>query len=135
MVVERIGFTCGSFDLLHAGHCLMLEEASQQCDFLIVGLQTDPSIDRPEKNKPVQALEERLIQLRAIKYIGRIVCYDTEADLYDLLQELSPDVRILGADWEGKEYTGHDLDIPVYFNRRDHDYSTTELRLRIKKIS
>lgn len=126
-----IGFTCGAFDLLHAGHALMLEECKEHCDELVVGLQTDPSIDRPYKNAPVQTFEERLTMLRSIKWVDTIVFYDTEQELYDLLDSTRPDVRIIGADWQGKEYTGHDLPIRVVFNTRTHGYSTSELRRRV----
>ena len=102
----RIGFTCGSFDLLHAGHVLMLEEAKKQCDHLIVAVQTDPTIDRPHKNQPVQTIEERTTVLRGIKYVDEIRTYSTEVDLYDMLFLIGPDIRILGADWEGKIFTG-----------------------------
>lgn len=130
---RRIGFTCGAMDLCHAGHVLMLAECKEVCDYLIVGLHTDPSIDRPEKNKPVMSVEERRIILEGIKYVDEIVEYDTEADLYEFLKQNQNriDVRILGSDWCGKAYTGHDLSIDVYFNGRDHGYSTTELRRRI----
>lgn len=127
----KIGFTCGAFDLLHAGHVLMLEEARQQCDRLVVGLQSDPSLDRAHKNRPVQALEERRVQLAGCRFVDEIVLYETEADLYRLLQELKPDIRIVGADWKGKPFTGHDLPIAVYFNGRDHGYSSSALRKRI----
>ncbi len=127
----KIGFTCGSFDLLHAGHVLMLEEARRQCDHLIVGLQTDPSIDRPQKNRPVQTLEERMTVLRGIKWVDEIRTYSTEEDLYEMIALMAPDVRILGADWRGKEYTGHDLNIKVYFNTRSHGWSTSDLRKRV----
>lgn len=129
----RKGFTCGAFDLCHAGHILMFKECKEMCDYLIVGLQTDPSIDRPDKNKPVQTVEERLIQLEGIKYIDQIILYDTEKDLYELLQknELGIDVRILGEDWKGKQFTGYDLPIETKFNTRSHNYSTSNLRERI----
>ena len=127
----KIGFTCGSFDLLHAGHILMLEEAKRQCDHLIVGLQSDPSIDRPDKNKPIQSVEERKIVLRGIKWVDEVRVYDTEEDLYEMLILISPEVRVLGADWEGKEYTGHELGMNVYFNSRGHSWSTRELRKRV----
>ena len=127
----KIGFTCGSFDLLHAGHILMLEEAKRQCDHLIVGLQSDPSIDRPDKNKPIQSVEERKIVLRGIKWVDEVRVYDTEEDLYEMLILISPEVRILGADWKGKEYTGHELGMNVYFNSRGHSWSTRELRKRV----
>ena len=127
----KLGFTCGSFDLLHAGHVLMLREAKSVCDYLIVGLQTDPSIDREGKNKPIQSLEEREIQLSAVKYVDEIIVYDTEEDLYGLLQKVKPDIRILGADHENKKFTGHDLKIDVYFNSRNHNWSSSDLRKRI----
>src|SRR3989344_7686777 len=127
------GFTCGAFDLCHAGHILVFKECKQVCDYLIVGLQSDPSIDRPIKNKPVMSVEERKIILSAIKYVDEIVTYDTEAELYQLLKEnkLGIDVRIIGADWKGKPYTGYDLPIPMYFNTREHGFSTSKLRERV----
>jgi len=131
---KKIGFTAGAFDLCHAGHMLMFEEAKTQCDHLIVGLHSDPTLDRPgTKNKPIMSIEERKIILRGIKYIDEIVLYDTEADLYDLLKENKHniDVRILGVEYKEKEFTGHDLPMPVYFNSRNHEYSTTELRERV----
>lgn len=129
----KIGFTCGAFDLCHAGHMLMFKECKEHCDFLIVGLHTDPTIDRPEKNKPVQSLEERIIQLEAVKYIDKVITYDTEKDLYEILST-NPhiiDVRIIGADWEGKPFTGHDLPMATVFNSRSHSYSSSDLRRRI----
>jgi glycerol-3-phosphate cytidylyltransferase len=128
------GFTAGAFDLLHAGHVLMLKEASEVCDHLVVGLHTDPSTDRPEKNKPIQSVEERMIQLQGCRYVDSIEVYETEDDLYRLLSDLQPDVRILGSDWKNKQFTGHDLDIPIYFNNRDHDYSSSSLRDRITGV-
>jgi glycerol-3-phosphate cytidylyltransferase len=130
------GFTCGAFDILHAGHCLMLKEAKEHCDYLIVGLQTDPSITSSEyrgkkKNKPIQTLEERLIQLSSNKYVDEVVVYDTEEDLYEILKKIKPDIRIIGMDWKGKKYTGYDLVSEVHFNSRDHAFSSTELRERI----
>ena len=129
----RIGFTCGSFDLLHAGHILMLEEARRQCDHLIVAVQTDPTLDRPQKNRPVQSIRERTIVLRGIKWVDEVRAYSTEEELYIMLGNLAPDVRILGADWEGKEFTGHDLGHKVYFNSRNHGWSSEELRRRVFK--
>ena len=127
----KIGFTCSCFDLLHAGHILMLKDAKAQCDKLIVGLQTDPTLDRPEKNKPIQSFEERKIQLEAVKYVDEVIIYETENDLYELLYKLMPNVRILGTDYEYKYFTGIDLHIPIYFHKRDHDYSTSSLREKI----
>ena len=131
--VGKIGFTCSCFDLLHAGHILMLKDSKEQCDYLIVGLQTDPTIDRPEKNKPIQSLEERKIQLEAVKYIDEIIVYETENDLYKIIYDLNPDVRILGTDYIDKYFTGIDLHIPLYFHKRNHNYSTSGLREKIKK--
>jgi len=129
---ERVGITASCFDLFHAGHVLMLQEARAQCDRLVVALQTDPTIDRPEKNKPVQSLVERYIQLEACKYVDQIVPYTTEDDLLNILQCYSWDVRIIGEEYYGKKFTGWDLDIEVYYNSRQHGFSTTELRKRIE---
>lgn len=124
------GFTAGCFDLLHAGHILMFKEAKEHCDHLTVFLQTDPSIDRPTKNKPIESIEERIIKLHGCKYIDDIKIYTTEKELYNLMQFNKWDLRIIGADHKDKPFTGDDLNIPVYFNSRDHDYSTTNLRKR-----
>ena len=117
----RVGFTCSSFDLLHAGHILMLEEARGQCDYLIVGLQTDPTIDRKQKNNPVQTIVERYIQLSAVKFIDEIVVYQTEADLIDLLSALPIDVRIVGEEYIDKDFTGLDIcesrGIGIHYNK------------------
>ncbi len=128
---DTIGFTCSCFDLLHAGHLIMLEDAKSKCDKLIVGLRTDPTIDRKDKNKPIQSLEERKIQLEAVKYIDEIIIYETENELRKLIFELDPDVRILGSDWKGKPFTGYNLPIKIYFHERKHDYSTSALRKKI----
>ena len=125
------GFTCGTMDLLHAGHILMLKEITEQCHYLIVGLHRDPTIDRPDKNKPIQTAGERRIQLEAVKYIHKIIEYTTEKDLYEKLLEINPDVRILGSDYIGKSFTGDDLDIPIYYHKRNHNYSTTNLRKKL----
>ncbi len=126
-----IGFTCGAFDLTHAGHYLMFKENKEKCDFLIVGLQTDPSIDRKDKNKPIQTIKERLIQLTSCKYIDKIIVYKTEADLIKLLKKINPDIRFLGMDWKGKNFTGKELPIKVIFNSRNHNYSTSNIRNKI----
>ncbi len=128
---KKIGFTCSCFDILHCGHCIMLEDAKKQCDILIIGLQTDPTIDRPEKNKPIQDYNERLIMVKSIKYIDNIIKYTTEEELYNLLKALNPDVRIIGSDWKGKEYTGCKLPIKMYWHERNHNWSTSNLRKRI----
>ena len=131
LVKDTIGFTCSCFDLLHAGHLIMLKDAKSKCDKLIVGLQTDPTIDRKDKNKPIQSLEERKIQLEAVKYIDEIIVYETENDLRKLIFDLDPDVRILGSDWKGKSFTGYNLPTKIYFHERKHDYSTSALRKKI----
>tara|TARA_B100000700_G_scaffold18789_1_gene18436 strand:- start:31 stop:447 length:417 start_codon:yes stop_codon:yes gene_type:complete len=128
----KTGFTCGAFDLLHAGHILMLEEAKSFCDYLIVGLHSDPTIDRSEKNRPIQSLDERLIQLRAVKFVDLIVIYDTELDLINLLKAIRPNLRIIGADYIDKSFTGDDLGIEVKFNSRNHSFSSSGLRKRIQ---
>lgn len=127
----KIGFTCSSFDLLHPGHIKMLEEAKQQCDYLIVGLQTDPTINRPSKNKPIESTLERYIRLKGCKSVDEIIPYDTEEDLLNLLKILDPDIRILGEEYKDKLFTGVDLPIEIYFNKRTHNYSSTNLRNRI----
>jgi glycerol-3-phosphate cytidylyltransferase len=128
-----IGFTAGTFDLLHAGHIIMLQEAKSSCDKLIVGLLTDPTISRPDtKNKPVQTVLERYIQLQAIESIDMIIPFDTEQDLYNMLLALSPDKRYVGEEYKGKPHTGHDLKwIEIVYNRRNHNYSSSSLRSRV----
>jgi glycerol-3-phosphate cytidylyltransferase len=128
----KIGFTCSTFDLFHAGHLLMLEEAKKQCDYLIVGLQTDPTIDRPtEKNKPVQSVFERFIQVEACKYVDKVIPYATEKELADILLSYPIDVRILGEEYMQRPFTGDNLGMELYFNKRRHSFSTTELRNRV----
>ena len=100
-----IGFTCGAFDVIHPGHMLLLKEASEKCDYLVVALQTDPSIDRPDKNSPVQNIEERYIMLHSLKYIDSIMLYETEAELEILLKSLRPDIWFIGSDHKGKKVT------------------------------
>ena len=132
----RIGFTCSTFDLLHAGHVTMLEEAKRHCDFLIVGLQNDPTEDRPTKNKPVQSIVERQIQLAAVKYVDEIVIYNTEQDLKDLLLTLPIDVRVLGDEYKNKDFTGKDIakqrGSKIVYNGRDHSFSSSSLRKRVE---
>ena len=134
----KIGFTCSTFDLLHAGHVVMLEEAKRHCDYLIVGLQTDPTIDRPDKNTPIQSVVERQIQLAAVKYIDEIVMYATEQDLEDLLLTLPINVRIIGDEYKTKPFTGKaickDRGIKMVYNGRDHSFSSTSLRKRVYSI-
>ena len=132
---KKVGFTASCFDLFHAGHIMMLKEAKNQCDYLIVGLQTDPTLDRPEKNKPIQSVFERFVQLDACKYVDEVVIYATEKDLMDILLSYPIDVRIIGDEYEHKHFTGKELDIPIYYNSRKHSFSTTELRERVKNAS
>jgi len=131
----RVGFTCSTFDLLHSGHIVMLREAKQHCDYLICGLQVDPSIDRESKNSPVQTLVERYTQLSAVRYVDEIIPYCTEGDLEDILQMYSIDVRVLGDEYRDKDFTGKDIckkrDIELFFNKRDHRFSSSELRRRL----
>ena len=131
----KIGFTCSTFDLLHAGHVQMLREAKEQCDYLICGLQTDPTIDRKEKNAPIQTIVERYTQLNGIKYVDEIIPYSTEQDLEDILSGMHIDIRILGVEYRDKDFTGRDIckkrDIELYFNQRDHRFSSSDLRQRV----
>jgi len=131
----KVGFTCSTFDLFHAGHVMMLKEAKSQCDHLIVGLQIDPTIDRPGiKNKPVQTVLERFIQVQACKFVDEIIPYATEKELMDILTSYPIDVRIIGEEYRDKQFTGFNLPISVYFNSRQHSFSTTELRQRVLDI-
>ena len=133
--MAKVGFTCSAFDLLHAGHIQMLREAKEQCDYLICGLQIDPTIDRSEKNKPVQTVVERYTQLKAVSYVDEIIPYLTESDLDDILAMYHIDVRILGVEYKEKDFTGKDIcrkrGIDLYFNKRDHRFSTSDLRRRV----
>jgi glycerol-3-phosphate cytidylyltransferase len=130
-----VGFTASTFDLLHAGHVAMLREAKEQCDYLICGLQVDPSVDRAEKNKPIQTLVERYIQLSGIKYVDEIVCYQTEEDLKDILELYDINIKIMGEEYRNKDFTGKDIckrrGIQLYFNKRDHRFSSSDLRRRV----
>ena len=135
MVGRPVAFTCSTFDLLHAGHILMLAECKQICDYLIVGLQTDPTIDRPDvKNKPVQSIVERYVQLSAVKFVDEIIVYDTEKDLEDMLMFLPITMRICGEEYKEKHLTGRDIcdnrGIKKYYNSRTHRFSSSELRQR-----
>ena len=133
---KRIGIVFSAFDMFHAGHVAMLSEAKNHCDYLICGLQTDPTIDRPDtKNKPIQSIVERQIQLAACRYVGEVVVYQTEQDLVDLLLILPLDVRILGVEYQDKDFSGRkeciDRNISLVFNRRDHSFSSSNLRKRV----
>ena len=130
-----VGFVASTFDLMHSGHVQMLREAKTQCDYLVCGLQVDPTVDRPHKNKPVQTIVERHIQLSAVKYVDEIVPYVTEDDLEDILEMYPINVRILGEEYKDQEFTGKDIcqqrGIKLYFNKRDHRFSSSELRARV----
>jgi glycerol-3-phosphate cytidylyltransferase len=130
-----IGITCSTFDLLHAGHIIMLEECKKYCDYLICALQVDPTIDRPEKNKPIQTLVERYIQLDAVQYVNKIIPYNNEEELETLFSSLDLDIRIIGEEYKDKNFTGKEIcqnrGIKLVYNKRDHDFSTTNLRKRI----
>ena len=130
-----VGITFSSFDLFHSGHVAMLKEAKSNCDHLMVGVQTDPTIDRPEKNKPIQTIVERQIQLAAVKFVDEIVMYSTETELEDLFLTLPLDVRVLGDEYRNKEFTAKqiclDRKIKIVYNKRDHTFSSTSLRNRI----
>jgi glycerol-3-phosphate cytidylyltransferase len=132
---KTIGITCSTFDLLHAGHIIMLEECKKYCDYLICALQVDPSIDRSEKNKPIQSLVERYIQLDAVQYVDKIIPYTTEDELLMIFSSLNLNVRILGEEYKDKNFTAKDLclkrGIKLVYNKRDHDFSTTNLREKI----
>jgi glycerol-3-phosphate cytidylyltransferase len=133
---KKIGITFSTFDMLHAGHVAMLSEAKNHCDYLICGLQTDPTIDRPDtKNKPIQSIVERQIQLSACRYVDEVVVYQTEQDLRDLLLILPVDVRILGVEYQDKDFSGaeecYDRNIEIVFNGRDHSFSSSSLRKRV----
>jgi len=129
------GLTASTFDLLHAGHIAMLREAKSQCDYLICGLQVDPSIDRPTKNSPVQSIVERYAQLAAVKYVDEILVYQTESDLLDIIQMYPINLRILGEEYRDQDFTGKDecrrLGIQLYFNKREHRFSSSDLRKRV----
>jgi glycerol-3-phosphate cytidylyltransferase len=135
MIGKPVGFTCSTFDLLHAGHILMLAECKTICDYLIVGVQSDPSIDRAgTKNKPVQSIVERYVQLSAVKFVDEIIVYNTEKDLEDMLMFLPISVRIIGEEYKDKDFTGkeicEDRNIKIWFNSRTHRFSSSELRQR-----
>lgn len=131
----KIGIVTSTFDLLHAGHIMMLREAKSQCDHLICALQVDPSVDRKEKNSPIQSIVERYIQLQAVNYVDEIVVYQTEKDLEDILELYPIDVRVLGEEYKDKDFTGREIckrrGIRIHFNKRDHRFSSSSLRKRV----
>ena len=132
----KVGFTCSAFDLLHAGHVQMLRDAKDQCDYLICGLQVDPTLDRPEKNQPIQSIVERYTQLKAVSYVDEIIPYSTEEDLEDILSMYHLNIRILGEEYRDKDFTGKDIcrkrDIDLHFNKRDHRFSSSGLGKRVE---
>ena len=134
---RRVGFTASAFDLFHSGHVAMRKEASSNCDYMIVGLQTDPTLDRPNKNQPIQSVFERYVQLEGCKYINEIIPYATEQDLVDILLTYKIDVRFVGEEYKNKEFTGKqicvDKGIEIYYNSRQHSFSTSGLRKRISE--
>jgi len=135
----KVGITCSTFDLLHSGHVAMLREAKTQCDYLICALQNDPSVDRPNKNKPVQNIVERQAQLAAIRYVDEILVYNTEDELRDILSMYQIDIKIMGEEYRDIDFTGKDIcqkrGIEFYFNKRDHRFSTSDLRKRVAEIT
>lgn len=131
----KVGFVASSFDLMHPGYIIMFKDAKTVCDYLVCCLHNDPSFERSTKNKPVQTLEERKLVLEAIKYVDEVLVYETEQELYQLLMHRKPDVRILGTDYEGKRFTGDDLNIPIHWHKRYHDWSTTNLKKRIQGVT
>jgi len=134
----KVGITCSTFDLLHTGHILMLEECKQHCDYLICALQVDPTLDRPEKNKPIQSVVERYTQLKAVKYVDEIIPYVTEIELEEIFKSYPINARIIGSDYMGRDFTAkeicRDRGIEIIYNKRDHDYSSTELRKRVWRV-
>mgnify|MGYP003311260138 CR=1 FL=1 len=128
----KVGFTCSTFDLLHAGHVAMLREAKSVCDHLIVGLQVDPSLDRENKNPPVQSIVERQIQVSGCRYVDEVLIYDSEQDVLDILSTKEWDIRIIGDEYKDKDFTGKEIsDGKCYFNKREHNFSSSELRQRV----
>jgi glycerol-3-phosphate cytidylyltransferase len=133
----KIGFNCSTFDLFHAGHVAMLKEEKRHCDYLIAAIQADPTIDRPEKNKPIQSIYERYVQVAGCKYVDEILVYSTEEDLLNLLKTQHIDVRFLGEEYKGKDFTGKqwclDNGIEIHYHSRKHSYSSSELRVRVQR--
>ena len=134
--VGRVGITCSTFDLLHAGHVVMLEEAKRHCDYLIAALQVDPTQDRKEKNKPIQSVVERQIQLAAVRFVDEIVVYNTEKELDDIFLTLPINVRIIGEEYKDRDFTAKKIcykrKIDIIYNKRDHSFSSTDLKKRTK---
>jgi glycerol-3-phosphate cytidylyltransferase len=130
-----VGFTASSFDLMHAGHIVMLQESKQLCDYLIVGLLTDPTLDRPDtKNKPIQSIFERYVQVASCQYVDEVIPFESEKDLEDMILTINPDIRICGEEYKNKEHTGKGL-CNIHYNKRRHSFSTSELRERVNKCT
>ena len=126
-----VGFTASSFDLMHAAHIVMLQESKTLCDYLIVGLLTDPTLDRPDtKNKPIQSIFERYVQVASCQYVDEVIPFESEKDLEDMIRTINPDIRIVGEEYKGKEHTGKGL-CHIHYNKRRHSFSTSELRERV----
>jgi glycerol-3-phosphate cytidylyltransferase len=134
----KTGITFSTFDLLHAGHIAMLAEAKSVCDYLICGLHVDPQVERPNKNQPIQSIVERYIQLSSVEYVDEVIPYNLEKDLHDILLTYPIDVRVIGADYKDTEFSGKDIcltkGIEIYYNKRSHNFSSTELRQRIQQV-
>jgi glycerol-3-phosphate cytidylyltransferase len=131
----KVGFTCSTFDLLHAGHIVMLQEAKSLCDYLIVGLLIDPTVDRPEiKNKPIQSSFERYVQLAACRYVDEVIPFSTEQEIIDIILTIRPDIRIVGEEYKGTNHTGFGL-CPIHYNKRQHSFSSSDLRNRVLKAN
>jgi glycerol-3-phosphate cytidylyltransferase len=129
----KIGITASAFDLLHVGHVEMLREAKEQCDYLIAALHVNPAVERQTKNKPIQSVVERYIQLAAVKFVDEVIPYETEEDLLDIIKLKSVNIRILGEEYKNTNFSGNDLDMEFYFNKRRHRFSSSELRKRLKE--
>ena len=128
----KIGFTCSTFDLFHAGHIVMLQESKSLCDYLVCGLLTDPTIDRPDtKSKPVQTAFERYVQLSSCRYVDEVIPFSTEQEIIDMVLSIQPDIRIVGEEYRDRDHTGKGL-CPVHYNKRKHSFSSTSLRKRVQ---
>ena len=131
----KVGFTCSTFDLFHAGHIVMLQEAKSMCDYLVVGLLIDPTVDRPDsKNKPIQSPFERYVQLSACRYVDEVIPFTTEQEIVDMILTINPDIRIVGEEYENTAHTGKGL-CPIHYNKRRHSFSSTDLRKRVTNAS
>tara|TARA_Y100000780_G_C13541913_1_gene361858 strand:+ start:26 stop:487 length:462 start_codon:yes stop_codon:yes gene_type:complete len=131
----KIGFTCSTFDLFHAGHIVMLQESKSLCDYLVCGLLTDPTIDRPDtKKKPVQTAFERYVQLSSCRYVDEVIPFSTEQEIIDMVLSIQPDIRIVGEEYRDRDHTGKGL-CPVHYNKRKHSFSSTSLRKRVQEAN